>query len=213
MTSPEQGLVLKMVADGRVSAEEALTLLHALDRACAGAREESARAAPDPGSRVSAGEALPRVEADLEEGTRRARRWLRLPLWIGVGMSALSAALMYWVQRGSGFGLCFYGLSLPLAFGALIAVLAARGASARWLFVDVRQRPGRRPAHLTFGFPLPLRFLRWLFRAFGQRSQGASARRRLSDFVSLMERALSSEAPLILHVNDEDGEQVSLYIG
>lgn len=213
MTSPEQGLVLKMVADGRVSAEEALTLLHALDRACAGTREEPARAAPGPGSRASAVEAAPRAEAALEEVARRARRWLRLLLWIGVGMSALSAALMYWVQRGSGFGFCSYGLSLPLAFGVLIAALAAWGASARWLFVDVRQRPGRRPARLTFGFPLPLRFLRWLFRAFGQRSQGTSARQRLLDFVSLMDRALSSEAPLILHVDDEDGEQVSLYIG
>lgn len=208
MTSPEQDLILGMVEEGRVSAQEGLALLRALDQDSAEDKRKDVKAAPGLESETNGREDAPQADVSLDEVAQRARRWARLPLWFGAGMTLLSAALMYWAQRTSGFGFWFYCLIFPFASGSLLTALSAVSVSARWLFVDVRQRPGQRPARLMFGFPLPLRFVRWLLWAFERQ-----AHTRVLGFSDVVDRTLASNAPLILHVRDEDGEQVNLYIG
>lgn len=83
----------------------------------------------------------------------------------------------------------------------------------RWLFVDIRQKPGKRPERITLGFPLPLRLLRWVLDTFGHHVPGLQARQQVWDTLEFLERGLSADTPLMVHVDDEDGEQVRVYLG
>ncbi|MGC8855524.1 MAG: SHOCT-like domain-containing protein [Anaerolineae bacterium] len=213
MLVEERKQILKMVEEGRIGAEEAMLLLRALEQDSFGVAEEAGEAAPGARSAANAAEQAPRRDLALEEVARRARRLAWIPLGLGVGLTVISATLMYWAERRAGLGFWFYCLGLPLAFGALMIALATGSASARWLFVDVRQKPGERPERITFGFPLPLRFLRWVLGRFGHRLPGVRSPEVARDWLSLMDRGLSSDTPLIVHVDEEDGTQVRVYLG
>jgi hypothetical protein len=121
--------------------------------------------------------------------------------------------LMYWAIQSSGFGFWFYCLTFPFLLGVLVIALSAGGSSARWLFVDVHQKPGEKPARITFGFPVPLRFLAWILRTFGHHIHGLRQQENASELVEMLEKTVSSKTPLIVNVDDDDGEKVRLYIG
>ncbi len=47
----------------------------------------------------------------------------------------------------------------------IVAAIGSR--KARWIFVDVHQKPGEKPARIFLGFPLPLKLAAWFLRTFG----------------------------------------------
>ena len=206
MSSEEQRRILKMVEDGKISADEAMILIRALEQESPEAEMEVIEAAPGAGSEKT-------DAPEFEEVAARARRFAMIPLWIGVGITTLFAGLMYWAIQGSGFGFWFYCLTFPFLLGVLLIALSAGGTSARWLFVDVRQKPGEKPARITFGFPVPLRFLAWILRTFGHHIRGFHQQENASELVEMLEKTVSSKSPLIVNVDDDDGEKVRLYIG
>jgi len=206
MSSEEQRRILKMVEDGKISADEAMILIRALEQGPAEAEMEVIRAAPGAGPETT-------DAPEFEEVAARARRFAFIPLWIGVGITTLFAGLMFWAIQGSGFGFWFYCLTFPFLLGVFIIAISAGGTASRWLFVDVRQKPGEKPARITFGFPVPLRFLAWGLRTFGHHIHGLSSRENASELVEMLEKTVSSKSPLIVNVDDDDGEKVRLYIG
>jgi hypothetical protein len=206
MSSEEQRRILKMVEDGKISADEAMILIRALEQCPAEAEMEIIEAAPGAGSEKT-------DAPEFEEVAARARRFAMIPLWIGVGITTLFAGLMYWAIQSSGFGFWFYCLTFPFLLGVLVIALSAGGSSARWLFVDVHQKPGEKPARITFGFPVPLRFLAWILRTFGHHIHGLRQQENASELVEMLEKTVSSKTPLIVNVDDDDGEKVRLYIG
>jgi hypothetical protein len=205
MSSEEQRRILKMVEDGRISADEAMILIRALEQKSPVAEMEVIEVAPGSGSEKA-------DAPEFEEVKQRARRFAMIPLWIGVGGTVLSAGLMYWAMQSSGFGFWFYCLTFPFLLGVLLIALSAGGMNSRWLFVDVRQKPGEKPERITFGFPVPLRFLSWGLRTFGHHIRGLNSRENVSELVEMLDKTVSSKSPLIVNV-DDDGEKVRLYIG
>lgn len=211
MSSEEQRRILKMVEDGRISAEEAMTLIRAIEQGSAEAEMEVVEAAPRAGHRA---EASSESEApEFEEVKQRARRFAMVPLWIGVGLTVLFAGLMFWAMQTSGYGFWFYCLSFPFILSVLLIALSAGGRYARWLFVDIQQKPGETPGRITFGFPVPLGFVAWVLRNFGHRIHGLSSPENAREIASMLNKTISSDTPLIVNVDDEDGEKVRLYIG
>jgi hypothetical protein len=206
MSSEEQRRILKMVEDGKISADDALTLIRALEQDAPEAEMEALEAAPGSGS----GET---DAPEFEEVKQRARRFAMIPLWIGVGFTVLFAGLMYWTMQTSGFGFWFYCLTFPFLFGVLLIALSAGGMSTRWLFVDVRQRPGEKPGRITLGFPAPLGLVGWAFRNFGHHIHGMD-REKVEQIAEMIKATASSKSPLIVNAqDDEDGERVMVYIG
>ncbi len=206
MSSEEQRRILKMVEDGKISADEAMTLIRALEQDSAAAEAEVIGAAP--ASRSSETEA-----PEFEEVKQRARRFAMIPLWIGVGITVLFAGLMFSAMQTSGFGFWFYCLTFPFIFGVLLIALSAGGRYARWLFVDIQQKPGETPARITFGFPVPLGFAAWVLRNFGHRIKGLGSPENARQIAAMLNETISSDSPLIVNVDDEDGEKVRVYIG
>lgn len=206
MSSEEQRRILKMVEDGKISADEAMTLIRALEQDSPEAEVEVYEAAPGAGSE-------PTDAPEFEEVKARARRFASIPLWIGVGFTVLFAGLMYWAMQTSGFGFWFYCLTFPFLFGVLLIAVSSGGLSSRWLFVDVHQKPGERPGRITLGFPVPLGLVGWAFRNFGHHIHGMD-REKADKIAEMIQATAASKAPLIVNAqDDEDGERVMVYIG
>lgn len=207
MSSEEQKQILKMVEDGKISAEEAVILMKALETDMPETRslpletidaEAGSGSEPDPGLAATA---------------EKARSLWRIPLYIGIGLIVLSAILMYVAMRTSGYNFWFYCLWLPFLMGVAIMALGAASRTMRWLFVRVEQKPGNRPQKIVFGFPLPLHLAGWFLRNFGHKIPDLE-KTNVDDIIQVLDATGSSNAPLVVNVeDDEDGERVQVFIG
>ncbi|MBN2386880.1 MAG: hypothetical protein JXB85_07660 [Anaerolineales bacterium] len=217
MTDQERNQVLKMIEDGKITPEEGLTLMKALEQN-PGQAENAAL--PGPAGGASAEEAErkgepSRMEADprIAQVKSTAQRLWQVPLWAGVATIILSALGMYGLLRGPGMNFWFYCLSLPLLLGVLLVVAAVGSRRARWLFVDVKQKAGERPARIFLGFPLPLKLAGWFLRNFGHKIPDLE-NTNVDEVIQAVETGFAGDEPLIVNVDEgDDGEKVQVYIG
>jgi SHOCT-like protein len=207
MSSEERKKILQMVQDGRISAEQAASLMRALD-----ADADSAEAEVEV---VEASSGYERNDApEFEEVKSRARRFAMIPLWIGVFIAVLSAWGIYSVQQSAGVNFWFFCLMVPLLLGVLLIALGAGGEGSKWLYVNVDRRNAQDwPRNITLGFPLPLGLTAWFLRNFGQYIHGME-KTNVDEIIQILDATGKSGAPLIINANDnEDGEHVQVYIG
>ncbi len=206
MSSEERKKILQMVEDGKISAEDAVSLMAALDDD-AEAEVEVFESASGFGYERSEAPEFDRIKA-------RARRFALIPLWVGVLVTVASAWAIYAIQQNAGTNFWFYCMILPLLFGILLIALGGGGRASRWVYVDVDRKdakPGDGPKHITFGFPAPLGLLAWFFDSFGHNLKGMS-RGKAEGVVQMMRAARDSDEPLMVHVDDDDAH-VQVYIG
>ena len=215
MSAEERKKILQMVQDGKISAEQAASLMRALEE-----DEEPTEAdvevlgmgAPYGDDTSSGGEASDAPE--FEEVKARARRFAMIPLWIGVVFTVLSAWGIYSIQQRAGLNFWFFFLMIPLLFGVLLIALGAGSQTSRWLYVNV-DRTNRHdgPRNITLGFPLPLGLAAWFLRNFGHHIRGMN-HTNVDEIIQILDATGKSGAPLIINANDnEDGEHVQVYIG
>jgi hypothetical protein len=213
MSSDEQKRILKMVEDGKITADEAMQLIRALDAASAEDEIEVIETESSSGSEFEAaddlrGDTMP----EFEKVKARARRYAMVPLGIGVVFTVLASYWLFVLVQNSNYGFWFACAWFPLLLGVLLVALSAGGMNARWLYVNVEQEPGEWPQHITLGIPVPLGLLGWLLRNFGHYARDMD-RRRVDDILTLLKTA-DAHGPLIVNVDEGDhGERVQVYIG
>jgi hypothetical protein len=207
MSSEERRKILQMVQEGKISAEQASSLMRALD------------ADPDPSEiEVIEADASPnseRVDApEFEQVKARARRFAMIPLWIGVFLTVFSAWGMYSIQQNAGVNFWFFFLLIPLLLGVLLIALSAGAQNSKWLYVNVDRRNAHDgPRNITLGFPLPLGLTAWVLRTFGHNIRGMN-HTNVDEIIQILDATGKSGAPLIINANDNgDGEHVQVYIG
>ena len=213
MSSDEQKQILKMVEDGKISADEAMKLIKALEVASAEDEIEVIETEATSGSGFVAGGSAEGSRApEFEEVKARARRFAMVPLGIGVLFTILASYWLYALVQNANYGFWFACAWFPFLLGILLVALSAGGMNARWLYVNVDQAPGQRPQHITLGFPIPLGLLRWLLRNFGHYVRGMD-RQHVDDILRLL-ATTDAYDPLIVNVDEGDhGERVQVYIG
>ena len=213
MSSDEQKQILKMVEDGKISADDAMKLIRALEEASAEDEIEVIEPEADSGSGFDAFDEVDGDSApEFEEVKARARRYAMIPLGIGVVFTVLSSYWLFVLVQNSNYGFWFACAWFPLLLGILLMALSAGGMNARWLYVNVEQEPGEWPQHITLGFPVPLALLGWLLRNFGHYARDMD-RQRVNDILTLLGTA-DAHGPLIVNVDEGDhGERVQVYIG
>jgi hypothetical protein len=210
MSSEERRKILQMVEQGKISAEQAATLMRALESDAAEAEIEVVEAGSTfafEGGKSSAPE--------FEDVKARARRFAMIPLWVGILVAVLSAWGIYGIQQNIGMNFWFYCLLAPLFLGVLLIMVGAGGQSSRWLYVNVdRRNADDWPRNITLGFPLPLALTSWFLRTFGHNIQGMK-NTNVDDIIQILDATGKSGEPFIVNVNDddEDGERVQVYIG
>ncbi|MBI3164551.1 MAG: hypothetical protein IPG44_20205 [Anaerolineales bacterium] len=217
MSSEERRKILQMVADGRISAEEAATLMRALDESAGdGLVGESAEAEPEvfmPESGMGGERA---AAPELDAVRSRAHRFTSAFLWIGILMTVFTAWWMFSIQQNSGLNFWFYCLGMPLTFGILMIALGAGSKTSRWLYVNVdRSRSSDRegPRKISLAFPLPLTLTAWFIRMFGSRIDGLKDK-NVNEVAKLITLLKDTRDPFVVHVDDsDDGEKVQVFIG
>jgi hypothetical protein len=207
MSSEERKKILQMVQEGKISAEQAASLMRALEEDSAEAQVEVFEAGTSASNE--------RAEAShFEEVKSRARRFAMIPLWVGVFISVVSAWAIFAVQQAAGVNFWFFCLLVPLLFGVLLIALGAGGQSSKWLYVNVDRRNAQDwPRNITLGFPLPFGLTAWFLRNFGHYIHGMK-NTNVDEIIQILDATGKSEAPLIINATDsEDGEHVQVYIG
>jgi hypothetical protein len=215
MTDQERNQVLKMIEEGKITAEEGLKLMQALDQQAPELEPSPVPIiAPPVEEAQNSSSAQPsEPDAHIERLKRTARRLWQIPLWIGIFITVLSALGMYAIMRGPGLNFWFYFMLLPLLLGVALTALAAGSRAARWIYVDVHQQPGEKPGHIFLGFPLPLKLTAWFLRTFGPMIPDLQ-KTNVDEIIQVMESGFNGNEPLIVHVDEgEGGERVQVYIG
>ena len=208
MSSEERKKILQMVQEGKISAEQAASLMRALE-----SDVDVLEAGAPFGDDTSFSEE--RTDApEFEEVKARARRFAMIPLWIGVFLTVLSAWGIYSNQQRAGLNFWFFFLMFPLLLGVFLIALGASGQTSKWLYVNVDRRNAHDgPRNITLGFPLPLGLAAWFLRNFGHNIRGMR-NTNVDEIIQILDATGKSGAPLIINANDsEDGEQVQVYIG
>ena len=210
MSAEERKKILQMVQDGKISAEQAASLMRALEADAANPAEAEMEVIEAGAS--SRGE---RIDApEFEQVKARARRFAMIPLWVGVFLTVFSAWGMYSIQQNFGVNFWFFVLLFPLLLGVLLIALGAGAQNSKWLYVNVdRRNADEWPRNITLGFPLPLGLTAWFLRTFGHNIQGMK-HTNVDEIIQILDATGKSGAPLIINANDnEDGEHVQVYIG
>jgi len=206
MSSEERRKILQMVADGKISAEEAATLMRTLDES---AEDEIEVIDADPGSRSGVNGA-----AEFEAVRKRAMRFAMIPLWTGIIITISSAWWMFSIQQKEGLNFWFFCLTLPLMFGILLITLGAGSGSSRWLYVNVdRSYQNEWPRFITLALPLPLGLVGWFLNNFGTYIHGMN-QTTVDEMLKAISVTRSITEPLIIKVDDdESGDRVQVFIG
>jgi hypothetical protein len=209
MSSQEQKQILKMVEDGKISAQEALKLIQTLESSSI---EGEVIAVNSPGFEGEAGTEKPDVQ-EFEEIAIKARRLWQIPLWIGVFAVVLAAYWLYTLINTSTYGFWFYFALIPLLFGVLLLAMFTGSRTSHWLYVNVEQPQQEWPRKITLGFPLPLGIAGWFLRNLGYSIEGLN-QAAVDEILEFLSTGLSSKEPLIVSVNEgHGGGRVQVFIG
>lgn len=206
MSSEERKKILQMVADGKISADEAATLMRALDES---AEEEIIEFVGE-----ASGMGGERSDApEFDQVRRRANRFSGAFLWMGIIFTVLSAWAMFGIQQNAGTNFWFYCMGMPLFFGILFIVMGAGSRTSRWMYVNVdRSHQEEWPRNITVALPLPLGLASWFLKNFGSRIEGLK-KTSVDEIIQAIAMAKNITEPLIVHVDDDDGERVQVFIG
>jgi hypothetical protein len=131
-------------------------------------------------------------------------------------ITILSAWGMNTLVHAAKLNFWFYCLSAPLLLGVLLIVAAIGSRKARWMFVDIHQKPGEKPARIFLGFPLPLKLTAWFMRTFKHMIPGLKREMEKTNFDEIFEAfetGMGDEAMIVNVDEGEEGERVQAYIG
>ena len=206
MSSEERKKILQMVADGKINAQEAATLMRALDDS-AEEQIQVIEAGPSFGSEKT-------DAPEFEEVRRRAMRFSSAFLSIGIIFTVLSAWAMFGIQKNNGLNFWFFCMTMPLFLGILLTMLGAGSRTSRWLYVNVdRSNQEEWPRNITIAFPLPLGLVAWFLKNFGGSISGLK-KTNVDEIIQAIALAKNISEPLIVNVDDgDDGEKVQVFIG
>lgn len=199
--------VLKMLQEGKITADQAANLLTALDPDAAPFPPASPEKPPLEGDVIR-----PDSPPDMD----RFRRFWQIPFFITLGVFLLLGLWLRGIYQTSAgtisFGfVCVWSLFM-LAFG--LVVLAFMSRNAAWLHVRVQEGRGR---NIAISLPLPLRVAAWglnLARRFvPEREQDKVT--MAAAFVEAARENLrqTKSEPITINVDDEDGDRVQVFIG
>jgi hypothetical protein len=214
MSQDEREQILKMVSEGKITAEEALKLMQALDESpFEEAVEIVALSTPEENAREEEEEPKPQPDPEFTKKVNRFRRLWLIPLTLGIALTILGAWWMYSAMLNSGYGFWFLCAWFPFLLGVLIVTLGAISKTSRWIYVNVEQKPGESPRRIVFAFPIPSMLLRWGIQNFGHNIPPEHRDKVDLAMNAIFENDGTFNEPLFVDVHDEDGEHVQVYIG
>lgn len=193
--SEERAKILQMLADGKISAEQAAQLLSALN-----AENDS------PLDATPAADATPPGPMPYFGSL-----WL-IPMYAGLALfvcGALAAFPLYAASGGWALAVCGWPIFL---IGLLTMIAAWLSRQSRWIHIRITRIDGAR-RNLRFSFPIPLRLSAWAL-SIGSCFIPRLRRSGVDEMIAALNEGLSGDQPLYVDVQEgEEGERVQVYIG
>ena len=208
--------IMDMVEQGHISAEEGLRLINAMDnhREPISNEGESALVATEEAGILPEDiiePSPPRISEEELQRMNRLKRWWILTFGIGLLVTILGAIWMYSGYQANGFGWGFWLAWIPFLLGIVVLAISFQTSRSVWLHVRIKQKPGETPQRISISLPMPIKFTRWFFSAFGNKILGLKDQ-PIDNYTEILEN-LSPEEPFYVHVNEDDGEEVEVFIG
>lgn len=204
----ERRRVLQMLQDGVITADQAMELLRAFD-------EDDAMEATAV-SEVERETAEDMLAAEPPPDMNRYRRFWKYPFFICLAFLALFGLWLRSIYQASegaitfGF-ICVWSFFMLALVATLLALLSRQAA---WLHVRVKEKEGRR---IAISLPLPLGLAAWGIKvAHGFVDEETRAKLAMADqFLEAAKAEMQQPGaqPLFIDVDDDDGDQVQVYIG
>ena len=199
--------ILEMIQRGTISPQEGLNLIGALRETWEEELESSLE--------MNGGESESLLPAPDVEGEdfKKWKAWWIIPFWLGVSITTLGGALMYWAWSSNGLGVGFVLAWFPFLIGVGIMVLGWNSKTGPWVHIRIHQKPGETPERIAISLPIPIRFFAWTIRTFGSFIPGLDTT-GIDEVILALGNNSPGDLPLSINVrDDEDGEQVEVYIG
>lgn len=142
------------------------------------------------------------------------------PFWRGwwliifmPGLLLLVAAVNWMVEgyRAAGLSWGFWLSFIPFIIGVLMMWLGWEVRIARWFHLHVNQKNKPGPHEITISFPLPIGLVSWGIRRFGHFA-GPIRGKDMQGVLNELDQAVASDGPMHIFVDDEDGDQVEIWI-
>jgi len=208
MTPTDERLeILEMIQRGTISSEEGLKLIEAIGETL---EDDSPTSSFEEAEDFLPLQPVPEFEG---EDFNKWRAWWTIPFWLGVGITTLGGALMYWGWSAYEFGLGFFLAWIPFLIGIGIMVLGWNSKTGPWIHIRVNQKPGDQPERIAISLPLPIRFFAWTIRVFGRFIHGLETT-GIDEVILALEKTSPDDPPLSIDVSDDDdGNQVKVFIG
>ena len=198
-----------MIQRGTISPQEGLDLIEALGETWEEDPElESSANMPDFDA-----EPLPPALDFEGEDFEKWKAWWIIPFSIGVGITTLGGALMYWAWSANGLGVGFILAWIPFMLGVGTMALGWNSKTGPWVHIRIHQKSGEAPKRIAISLPIPIRFFAWTIRTFGSFIPGLDTT-GIDEVILALGNNYPGDLPLSINVSDdEDGEQVEVYIG
>lgn len=221
MTDSERQQILKMIADGKISAEEGLTLMQALGGepdpddeemvpSVVEAEASSSSYFGEPASVITDVPGEHKTDPEFDRKVNRFRSLWLIPLTLGVAVTVVGAYWMYSALQSAGMGFWFYCSWLPFILGVLVTAVAFSSRTSRWIYINVKQKPGETPQRIVLAFPLSL--VSWGIN-LAKHKIPARERGAAEEVMNAVFNSTKSSEPLMVDVTEKDGEHVQVYIG
>ena len=214
MTSENERLeILEMIQKGTISPDEGMKLIEAIGESDEISELEYATAKADLEEIIEPVGADDYAQEVDQEDLSKVKSWWIIPFSIGVIITVLGGALMYWAWAAHGIGFGFVASWIPFLIGIGLLVLGWNSRTGPWIHIRVKQKPGEKPERIAINFPIPNRFFAWTLRTLGSfipkmNLSGAD------EILLALGNYSQGDAPLTIDVDDsDDGETVKIYIG
>ena len=192
----DQMQILEKIERGELNTEEALGLL-----------QKKAGSAGGEGVTIDFESNVPPNIS--EEELNKWKRWWMYPLYAGIAFIVLASYWMFSAYQTAGYNFWFFCSWVPLLVGVGIAALSWQSRDGTWLHVRVNSNTER----VAISMPLPMGLASWGLRNFG-RHIPEMKNVSLDEIVAALDSTAKSGQPFYVRVqDDEDDEQVDVFIG
>jgi len=214
MTAENERLeILEMIQKGTISSEEGMKLIEAIGESLENSEMEYSIAKAELEGSFEPVEADDHTQEADQEDLNKLKGWWIIPFWIGVTITVLGGALMYWAWSANGIGFGFVAAWIPFLIGVGLLVLGWNSRTGPWLHIRIQQKPGEKPGRIAISFPIPNRFFAWSLRTFGSFIPNMNLS-GADEILLALGNYSQGDTPLTIDVDDsDDGEKVRIYIG
>lgn len=136
-----------------------------------------------------------------------------IPMLFGILLTVFSSTWLYQNYLTSGLGFKFWLTWIPFLIGVFLIYFGWILQRARWIHLHIKQPKGESPQRILLAFPLPFQFIGFILKIFKGKLPSNVSGLDIEELLLTIDQQLKKDEPLYVHVDDEDGTKVEIYIG